>query len=110
MRSESHFVAPDHPNEQGHGKGVETHESRVDSPFRLNEPCTTRERPSLSSIVATLTSIDDDKTWDRLETDQTGRCKLPGIVAFVQPVRIGLRGDVERHDEKTDRFFARPTK
>jgi hypothetical protein len=61
-------------------------------------------------VLATLTSIDDDKTRDRLETDQTGRCKLPGIVAFVQPVRIGLCGDVERHDEETDRFFSRPTK
>jgi hypothetical protein len=103
MVAETHLVSVDYPDEQSRSKAVETHESRIDRPFRFHETYTYHEIQLFDSPISTLTSIDDDKTWNTLKTDQTGRGKLPGIVAVVQPVwgnkRIGRWRRSVRHDE-----------
>jgi hypothetical protein len=36
-----------------------------------------------------LTGVEHNKTGQRLQTDQGGRSELPGIIALVQPFRLG---------------------
>lgn len=107
MLPKSHLISPNNPNKQSHGERVKTHECAVDSPFRFDKTWTNCETTLLCSQVTVVTSIDNNKTRNRLKTDQTGRCELPGIITFVQPVWIRLSGDIKRHDGE---LLVKPTR
>lgn len=67
---ESHLVCPDTPTNKNHSKGIESHKGRVYSPLLLDN-----------------TSVHADQTRNRLQSDKSGRSKLPCLITLDEPRR-----------------------
>lgn len=76
MFAKSDLIGPDDPAEEHGGEGVEGHEGAVDGPFGLDDA-----------------GVEDHQAGDGLQADEGGGGELPGMIAFVEPIRVG------RHDD-----------